>query len=340
MASRSNPRGAWPRATPRHRNDPGSGFRPEEGIVTLADDRFFVGLVLLYLSVQNDYPVPILCFDGGLTERQKDWAREFMPGCSVRPIPETREVRLIRRALKGTSENLTEEWLLWVCPFLIASSPFQRTLWLDSDLVVLRRLGHLFQFLSDGPVFTPENHNPPDTPNPPDLYELLPIERPFERTVPLVNGGVSGWDLERDAELLRWYCHPVLEAARNPRIRASIKWHDQGSLIWAIQKTGHEHRVLDSVAWNLCAEWIDDPMKPYSPGARLLDILREDYPGTNLVHWNGFLLQEKLAPRLGPEPEVLEVLRSLLERPRGKQPRHRPAWGRTPSWSLEADPLS
>jgi len=284
----------------------------QEGIVTLADDRFFVGLVLLYLSVQQNYPVPMVCFDGGLTQGQKKWARANMPACTIRPIPDTPEVRQIRRSLHGMSENLTEEWLLWVCPLLIASSPFRRTLWLDSDLVVLRGLGQLFQFIERGPVFTPENHDPPNTPNHPQLYDLLPIGRRFDRGVPLINGGVSGWDLERDAEVLGWYRYPVLQAARDPQVKTAIRWHDQGSLIWAIQKAGCEHRVLESYDWNLCAEWIDDPNKPYAPNADLLDTLRNDYPSTNIVHWNGFLLQDKLGARLGPEPEVLDALRGIL----------------------------
>lgn len=312
MNDRFAPELTGPAAEALRSSDPRLRNACEEGIITLADDRFFVGLALLYLSVQREYPVPIVCFDAGLTDEQKAWAAENMPGCIVRPIPDTENVRLVRQKLKGTSENLTEEWLLWVCPMLIAESPFRRTLWLDSDLIVLRRLGELFQKIDHGPVFTSENHDPPNTANPPELYDRLPIERAFDREEPLINGGVSGWDLERDAELLRWYRHPVMLAASDAAIRDAIKWHDQGSLIWALQKTGNEGCVLKSFDWNLCAKYIDYRLKPYSMSDDLLDVLRHDYPTANIVHWNGFKLQEKLAARLGPEPDVLDWLRGVM----------------------------
>ena len=41
------------------------------GVVTLADENYFPGLELLAQSVQADYPVPIVCFDIGLSREQK-----------------------------------------------------------------------------------------------------------------------------------------------------------------------------------------------------------------------------------------------------------------------------
>lgn len=43
--------------------------RPPEGIVTLADDAYFPGLELLYASARESYPVPMVCFDVGITGR-------------------------------------------------------------------------------------------------------------------------------------------------------------------------------------------------------------------------------------------------------------------------------
>jgi hypothetical protein len=265
----------------------------------LADAGFFGGLVLLYLSVQELYPVPIVCFDGGLSDEQKRWAAEHMPLCFIWPMPDTEEVATVRRTLHGASENKTEEWLLWVCPFLISASPFQRTLWLDTDLIVLRNLGELFQKIENGPVFTSENHDPDRTANHPELYSYLPIEGKDETRSPLVNGGVTGWDLDRDRELLAMYRKPVLAAARDERIRSAIRWHDQGSLIWAIQKTGMERFVIDGRTWNICARHTATPDKDYDLNDDLFDELRRDYPQANLVHWNGFARERKLCCRVG-----------------------------------------
>jgi hypothetical protein len=311
-----------------------------EGIVTLADQDFFVGLVLLYYSVQRDYPTPIVCFDAGLTETQRAWARQHMPTCTICPIPDTEDVRKVREALSGTSENETEEWLLWICPLLIATSPFRRTLWLDCDLVVLSGLGRLFERLDDGPVFTPENHAPELTSNAPELYAHLKIEGLRDGEGPLVNGGVSGWDLVRDSELLSAYRHPVMTATHDAAVRESIRWHDQGALIWAIQSAHAEDRVVEGLEWNLCAKWTDSPTQTYRADAALLDNLRNDYPSAHIVHWNGFSLPDKIAFRLGSETEALDAFERLLPgSPRASSGSQRPRIHLVSNVGCKANPL-
>jgi hypothetical protein len=100
-------------------------------------------------------------------------------------------------------------WPLWICPFLIAASLYRRVFWLDADWGVLRDLGRLFDFLASGPVFTLENLAPELTANKPALCALLPT----------VNGGVSGWDLVRDAAALAAYQLPILRACARVRRR-------------------------------------------------------------------------------------------------------------------------
>jgi hypothetical protein len=260
------------------------------GIVTLADHHYFPGLETLYLSVQESFPTPIACFDIGLSEAQKEAAARNYPRLSILPVPENADVTAVKKAF-GDAPALQKlgkrVWPLWLCPFLIAASPFRRVFWMDTDIVVLRRLRELFAMLDAGPVFTPENLAPELTANKPELYGLLPIDRPFDPRQPTANGGVSGWDLERDREALEAYMHPIRRACRDSAVRDAIAWHDQGALIWAIQKTGLEHRVVESWDWNLCVRHTPAFEKRYAWGKDVLETLRRDVPAANLLHWNG-----------------------------------------------------
>jgi hypothetical protein len=267
------------------------GGKKDEGIVTLADANYFPGLELLYRSVQESYPVPLACFDIGLSEAQKAIAREHYPYLRILPIPDSPIIRTIQNTL-GKAVPLAKPnkriWPLWICPFLIAAAPFRRVFWLDCDIAVLRNLDGLFALLDQGPVFTPENNAPEATPNKPELYDLLPITRAFDPLLPAVNAGVSGWDLLRDKVVLEAYMYPIRQACEDSRIREAIAWHDQGALIWAIQKTGLEQRVVDSWQWNLCVRHtaLAQQAPPWNPD--FLDNLRRAVPQANLLHWNGF----------------------------------------------------
>ncbi len=286
----------------------------DEGVVTLVDSNFFPGFVLLYESIQNSYPVPVTCFDGGLNDTQIAWIQKHLKNCTVRPIPDTPETRQILQKLEGNSDNGTRESMLWICPFLIKDSPYQRVIWLDSDLIVVNRLGELFELLDDGPVFTLENFNPSATANHPDLYRELPISTDSNSPPPLVNGGVSGWDLNRDAEILNDYMRPALHACENHTVRRAIAWHDQGCLIWAIQNNGAHDRVLNDINWNLCARHCDRQMN-YGLDLDLYRELNQAYPQANIVHWNGYPLEKKLFNKLGSETAVLNSISRRLPGP-------------------------
>ena len=266
-----------------------ASFRPREGIITLADANYFEGLKLLYGSVQADYPLPMICYDLGLTESQRQWCDQRMPMLTIRPIPDEPIIEQIRQKLDGPplAKKEKRQWPLWLCPFLIAASPFRRTFWVDSDIVVLRNLKELFRHVDEGPVFTPDNLAPEKTPNPDALYDLLPIDREFDRKRPAVNAGISGWDLVRDRALLHGYMHPVLEAMERPEVKEAIAWWDQGCLIWALQKAGMEHRVFETNAWNLCVKLTPVMGRHYQWHEGLMEELRALVPDANIIHWNG-----------------------------------------------------
>jgi hypothetical protein len=136
-------------------------------------------------------------------------------------------------------------------------------------------------------VFTPESKAPRLTPNRPELYELLPIDRRFDRDVPCVNAGVSAWRRGRDDPALEAYLAPVAAAAVDRRVLEAISWWDQGALTWAIQALALEHRVLDTTSWNLAVERapVERALLRWDDG--LVERLRAALPDVGILHWNG-----------------------------------------------------
>lgn len=264
----------------------------ECGIVTLADAKYAPGVDMLCRSVRESLDLPVACFDLGLGERMAAWLCERHPSLRILPMPDHDDLRSVRSAFESAgplAKPGKRVWPIWACPFLIQSSPFARTLWIDADIVVLRNLAGLVALLEDGPILTPENFAPKVTPNKPELYRLLPIQRPFDPLEPRLNAGVSGWDHARaeDRGLLEAYCHAVRAACRDRRVADAISWWDQGALIWAVQQCGLEHRMLRTTAWNLCIRRTRAMGAAIGWGESTLELLRELVPEGNLLHWNG-----------------------------------------------------
>jgi hypothetical protein len=266
------------------------------GVVTLCDANYFPGLLKLHSSIQTSYPCRIVCYDIGLTAQQRAAATQLKQ-LTVLALPDD---PLIEELAIGTRDCIPlakpgkRIWPLWICPLLIRAAPFEEVFWLDCDLLVLRGLDELFDQLGDGPVFTPENKALEATPNSPRLYELMPIGRSFDSKVPTINAGVSGWRRGRDDRALDAYIAPVARAASDPCVRDAISWHDQGALIWAIQKLGLEDRVMPAPLWNLCVDNVHLPPEILAWDDSIVERLRAVLPDVRVLHWNG-----RKAPWLG-----------------------------------------
>jgi hypothetical protein len=260
-----------------------------QGIVTLCDEYYFPGLLALHASIQTSHPYPLACYDAGLTADQRRIAAAI-GSLSVLDLPSDPLIGAIQRMTSGAAPLKKPNkrlWPLWICPLLIRAAPFRDVFWLDCDILVLRDLDELFGQLADGPVFTPENKAPEKTPNSPELYELLPIDRDFDLRFPAVNAGVSGWRPGRDDLALDAYIRPIAAAACDPAVMNAISWHDQGALIWAIQSLGLEDRVLGSSRWNLCVDHVQLAPQIMNWDAGLCERLRQALPEIALLHWNG-----------------------------------------------------
>lgn len=261
----------------------------DRGVVTLCDAAYYPGLLALHASIHDLDPVPIVCYDIGLTPEQREDAgrRADLHVLDLPPDP------LIARLQRATADAAPLQkavkriWPLWICPVLIAAAPIGDVAWLDADLLVLRPIRELFALLEGGPVFTPENRAPHLSANAAELYDLLPVALPFDRTGPAINGGVSVWRRGRDDDALAAYIHPVAAAADDARVRAAIAWHDQGALLWAIHALGLQSRVLADTRWNLCVDNAGLTPEDLHWDDGLAARLRAALPDVGIVHWNG-----------------------------------------------------
>lgn len=258
-------------------------------IVTASDENYFPGLLMLHRSVQESCACIVACYDLGLTAIQRAEAEE-QENLQLLPLPDDPLIERIRSAMSATlplAKRNKRVWPLWICPVLIKHAPFRDVIWMDCDLVVLRNLPDLFATLSGGPLFTPENKAPQLTPNRPELYRLLPIERSFDPLLPTVNAGVSAWRRDRDAAAIDAYILPVARAIEDAAVRDAIMWQDQGALIWAIQSCGLEHRVCPTNEWNLCVDNTSVAQQPIRWDDKFLEAARARVPNANVLHWNG-----------------------------------------------------
>lgn len=259
------------------------------GVVTLSDRAYFPGLLALHASIQSSHPCDVICYDAGLTPSQRAES-EQLPRLRVLDLPDD---PLIAEVIEASDRDPALDkpgkrvWPLWICPLLIRAAPLDELLWLDCDVLVLRGLGELFAMVAEGPVFTPENKAPEQCVNDPSLYRHLPIDRAFDPSVPVVNGGVSGWRRGRDDAVIEAYIRPVIAATRSAAIRDAIAWHDQGALMWAIQSLGLEHHVLPTTSWNLSVDHVRLRSRALRWDAGLAERLRAALPDVNLLHWNG-----------------------------------------------------
>lgn len=262
---------------------------PSRGVVTCCDANYFAGLIAMYDSVQRSCPCPVVAFDLGMTEAQHAFAKS-RERLRIMNLPDDPRIERVRHATRNDAplgKPGKRIWPLWICPILIDAAPFDDVYWLDCDLLVLRDFDLMLAALEDGPVFTPENLAPEVTANNLKLYEHATIERAFDPNVPLINAGVSGWRKSRDRAVLDAYLLLVERAASDDRLRALISWHDQGCLIWAIQKTGQEHRVRPTNSWNCSVAHTAVLNNMPEPGSDELAEIRERVPHVAVLHWNG-----------------------------------------------------
>lgn len=256
------------------------------GVMTAAGASYFPGLQHLRESISQFTPsCSIACVDLGLSTIQQDWYHsqniqliemlDVVPSQLLKAFSEERD----------RTQSFQQSKLLWPRPWLVAASPFENTLWIDADAVVIRPLDDLFLEIEKGVVVYTDTNHPPSSPNHPHLYQLLPVP---EVTAKFVNSGVLGVQRGRDDDLIESWKYCVEQAAKRLEVRRLISWHDQGALLWALHKTKRTHLIRQEVTWNSPPHGFNASRrverKRYPKATFLTDIQR-DHPQIGIVHY-------------------------------------------------------
>ncbi len=267
-----------------------------QGVLTSADRTYFDGLKLLVKSIQESEPWPIACADLGLTLEQREWCHRndvILIDRSVIPLSFLKTFKDLPRFYDPCRPEM-----VWAKPWIVRASPFEDTIWLDADVIVLQPLKELFEKLKSGPLMFGDGLNPKASLNAPALYEHLPVPRVTEQDL---NSGVFAVSKEREAPLLNAWIECVQHAGSNKNIRDAIRWHDQGAMLWALHKTGCIDCVDSWKRWNVPANYATSKhlkeRKSYRR-ASLLQDLKADHPNAGIVH---YMAQPKLWDLLEPD---------------------------------------
>lgn len=235
-------------------------------------------------SVLLSHDAPVTVFDLGMTPIQLGWLRR-------------QPVDVISPDLPSGHRFHAGRWPLWVKPALFAQSPYDVTLWLDSDLIVRRDLAPLLEMARDrGAAYFPDSFARPDVLlNRPPVYDLHPVPEVF----PSVNSGVVAFRrgepwIGRAAGLLGEVIAGVIPAD-------SVAGWDQGLFKVAWEEAGI--RPVDDPSWNRPGWTLAEMGRPLSPD----EVFARSAPGeiTHFqagpkpwTHWGEFPLSLRPAPDL------------------------------------------
>jgi hypothetical protein len=212
------------------------------GIVTAADENVFRGLQALFTSVKNK--INFLCYDLGLTAEQKKW-------CTENNLP-LKDLSFLESFLKVRAELVKTEqrWFSYVKPWVVCDSPFEYTIWLDTDCIVVGDLTQA-ELIVNKQTFFVENFCTICTKNLPYLYEQHPVEADLSTWKP-VNAGVFGVCKKDIQELVidKWQ-YLIGLCAQDPKLKKTCDFYwDEGMLNWALQKNNSLDLITHSFLYN------------------------------------------------------------------------------------------
>lgn len=197
---------------------------PDIGIVTATDHNTFIGVKTLYLSVKDK--INFVCYDLGLTEEDLRWCKDN----NLRTI----------KFINNTTD--IDKWQTYLKPFLIKESPYDYTIWIDSDCIVTGDLSKSEIIQNKETFFTRHWINEKFLKkNNEKLYELYPVSGKSD----YINAGVFGLNKLKDSNILDEWILMTNVTLQNETIRNYVVNWDEGSLLWAIRKTNNGNKIID-----------------------------------------------------------------------------------------------
>lgn len=202
------------------------------GIITAADSNVFLGLQMLYTSIKGK--IPFTCFDIGLTKEQIKWCVS-----NNMQLSDYKEEVTNYKGIKG--------WQTILKPFYMYMSPYEYTIWVDTDCIIVGDLSKSDLIQNKRAFFTKHWLKSPIS-NSQELYKLYPADSPDIN----INAGVFAFTnkTNKESDILDRYIWMINEMIDTPYVRQLVSAYDEGALVWAIQKTGKLNLITSDSRYN------------------------------------------------------------------------------------------
>jgi len=203
------------------------------GIITAGDSNVFDGIKVLHSSIKHK--INFICYDIGFTEQQKSWAAKNQ--LTIRPFPVTDAIKSV------------DKWQTFLKPWFVENSPFEYTIWIDSDCIVTGDLSTSELIQSRQTFFVQHWINQKFLRRSSNkLYETHPVA---SLDLPYVNAGVFGINKKTHQSIIDdWKMLIDTSFNRNKQLLLYIVNHDEGALNWAIQRNNAGDCIVDDYRYN------------------------------------------------------------------------------------------
>lgn len=202
------------------------------GFITASDSNVFSGVQVLFSSLKNK--VNFICYDIGLNDQQIKWAEE-------------NGLNLIKFDVNEDFKKI-DKWQTYLKPFYIDKSPFEYTVWIDSDCVVIGDFNKSELIINKKTFFIQHwlKQKFLKT-NKKELYDSFPVEISNHK---YINAGVFGINKKEDYELLKDWKDIIECGLRDNKILQLFCNWDEGALNWALQKHHKNNYVYNDYRYN------------------------------------------------------------------------------------------
>jgi len=248
------------------------------GVITATDTNTFVGVQTLFTSLKEK--INFICYDIGLTQDDVEWAKENK--MEIRSVDYPERIKTLSK------------WQTYLKPWFVDDSPFEYTLWIDSDCIVVGDLSQS-DFIKNRETFFVKHWIKQEylRKNMQELYYKYPADI---HNYDYINAGVFGVNKKTENNIVKDWKMIIEKGMDDAAILSFISNWDEGALNWAIQRNNRHSMVKDDYRYNCFASFF-------------IDKKRHDF---NTYHQPVYIFEKSSIPSLffkrifeGPESFVL-----------------------------------
>lgn len=250
-----------------------------KGIITATDSRGYECCLLMVKSVRLFHPdIPIQVNDLGLTEEEK----QEMSSVGAEVV--TPNLDHIKGETKRMGDWYAEDWKYWAKPYVLVNSPFDLTLWIDIDCIVVKSLNDCFKeieqrkFLIVREYLTEVAGCPHIVRNHPQLYIICRVPKQMEVGI---GAGVIGFSDKTIIHEWAKTCSFLIHSRYTPY----VAWWDQGAMLLTLEKMKLADISKADIAYNYTLQV--GQRKFQIDGINSIPGLRSVFPKATILHYCG-----------------------------------------------------